>query len=84
MLESTRRKKCKKAAQRIFLSLDNRGPHKGSAGYASVELSNGKVLPDFLPRPQSLGRYAMRRCGETIEAQRSRCRHGMLLHYPAA
>jgi hypothetical protein len=26
MLESTRRTKCRKAAQRIFLSLDNRGP----------------------------------------------------------
>src|SRR5262245_12827518 len=36
MLESTRRKKCKKAAQRIFLSLDNRGPHKGSAGSDAV------------------------------------------------
>ena len=31
MLESTRRKKKQKTAQRISLSLDNRGPHKCSA-----------------------------------------------------
>ena len=31
MLASTRRKKSKKPLMRIFLSLDNRGPHKCSA-----------------------------------------------------
>ena len=50
MLASTRRKKCKKAAQRIFLSLDNRGPHKGSARplrKAPLALS-GTLLCQFL------------------------------------